>query len=466
MVAYMAKPPYKHNHRCAELLFDEPNDKLALKSDCVLGASMITAADIFKTANPSAAGFDEARLAELTSAFEREVAAARLPGAVIAFARHGELACHQAFGTRDPHTGAAMPTDAMFSIASMTKPMTSVAIMQLFEQGRILLGDPVSAYIPEFSSLKRGVIDDNGNLSRVALERPVTIQDLLRHTSGLTYQNRGDTPIHKAYPGSSATAALSLTKQQAIDTLSACPLLFEPGAAWEYGFSTDVLGFVVEAVTGQTLGEYLSQHVWQPLGLTNMAFELNETTRQRYARPFDVDPISGTPQTLYHEREGTKHWEAGGAGAVSTALDYLAFAEALRQGGSLGKARILGPRTVRLMTSDHLGNHMDNRIADTMDPAAEGYGFGLGFAVRRANGISALAGTAGDYYWSGVFGTYFWIDPVEQLSCVVMAAAPGEIRLRFRQLSRALVYQAIHQKCGQPTIGSKTLRTFHLRITP
>ena len=403
----------------------------------------MTAPQQFKSANPKAAGFDEARLAELGSAFEREVAAARLPGAVIAIARHGELACLQAFGKRDPRTSAPMPTDAVFSIASMTKPMTSVAIMQLFEQGRILLGDPVSAHIPEFAELKRGIIDKNGNLSRMAPERPVTIQDLLRHTSGLTYQNRGDTPIHKAYPGSSATAALSLTKQQAIDTLSACPLLFDPGSAWEYGFSTDVLGFVVEAVSGQTLGEYMHQHIWQPLGLTDMAFELNDETRQRYARPFDNDPISGAAQTLYHEREGTKHWEAGGAGAVSTAIDYLAFAEALRRGGNLAGTRILGSKTVRLMTSDHLGMHMENRIADTMDPAAEGYGFGLGFAVRRADGISALAGTAGDYYWSGVFGTYFWIDPTEELSCVVMAAAPGEIRLRFRQLSRALVYQAI-----------------------
>ena len=138
-----------------------------------------------------------------------------------------------------------------------------------------------------------------------------------------------------------------------------------------------------------------------------------------------------------------REWQSGGGGAVSTALDYLAFAEALRRGGSLGAARILGPKTVRLMTSDHLDDSIDNRIADTMDPAAEGYGFGLGFAVRRQDGVAALAGTRGDYYWSGVYGTYFWVDPAEELSCVLMAAAPGAIRLRFRQLSRALVNQAM-----------------------
>lgn len=404
---------------------------------------MADISETFGAADPEAAGFDPARLTIVSQAFGREIEAGRLPGAVMAVARRGKLAYFEAFGSRDPETGAAMPKNAVFSIASMTKPMTSVAIMQLFEQGRLLLGDPISAHLPEFAGMTRGVVGDDGTLHRVDVERQPTIQDLLRHTSGLTYQNRGTTAVYAAYPGSSATAALQLTKQQAIDTLASCPLLFEPGSAWEYGFSTDVLGFIVEAVTGQTLGAYLAENVWAPLGMQDTAFDLDETSKQRYARAFDTDPITGEPQSLYHEREGTKHWEAGGAGAVSTALDYLAFTEALREGGSRQGTRLLGPKTVRLMSSDHLEAHVSNRIADTMDPAAEGYGFGLGFAVRRDDGVAALAGTAGDYYWSGVFGTYFWIDPVEELSCVVMAAAPGAIRLRFRQLSRALVYQAM-----------------------
>ncbi len=404
---------------------------------------MVDTGEIFGDANPSAAGFDSARMAIIGEAFGREIEAGRLPGAVIAIARAGKLAYFEAFGARDPATRATMSKDAVFSIASMTKPMTSVAIMQLFEQGRLLLGDPISAHLPEFAGMTRGVMDQNGQLRRVDVEQPPTIQDLLRHTSGLTYQNRGTTKIHAAYPGSSATAALSLTKPQAIAALASCPLLFEPGTAWEYGFSTDVLGFIVEALTGQTLGQYLAGHIWSPLGLGDTAFDLDDASRTRYARAFDADPLTGEPQSLYHEREGTKHWEAGGAGAVSTALDYLAFAEALRQGGSLAGARLLGTKTVRLMTTDHLDAGVNNRIADTMDPAAAGYGFGLGFAVRRADGVAALAGSAGDYYWSGVFGTYFWVDPAEELSCVVMAAAPGAIRLRFRQLSRALVYQAM-----------------------
>lgn len=397
----------------------------------------------FGAVAPDAAGFDPARLELIGAAFQREIDAGRLPGVVLAIARRGRLAFHQAFGAQDPISGTAMADDTVFSIASMTKPMTSVAIMQLFEQGRLLLGDPISAHLPEFEALKLGVVGDDGNIKRVDPQRPPTIQDLLRHTSGLTYQNRGTTAVHATYPGSSTTAARSLTKAQAIETLAQCPLLFEPGTAWEYGFSTDVLGFIVEAVSGQTLGQYLSDNVWSPLGMTDTAFDLDERHKTRYAQPFATDPLTGDTQTIYHQLDDQKHWESGGGGAVSTAMDYLKFTEAMRCGGILGGTRLLGPKTVRLMTSDHLDPSLDNRIADTMDPAAEGYGFGLGFAVRRANGLAALSGTAGDYYWSGVFGTYFWIDPVEEMSCVLMAAAPGAIRLRFRQLSRALVYQAM-----------------------
>ena len=297
---------------------------------------MVDIGKVFGGADPERLRFDPARMAMIGTAFRREIEAERLPGAVIAVARAGKLAYFEAFGVRDPATEAAMENDAVFSIASMTKPMTSVAIMQLFEQGRLLLGDPISAHLPEFAGMTRGVVDQDGQLRRVEVEQPPTIQDLLRHTSGLTYQNRGTTKIHTAYPGSSATAALSLTKPQAIAALASCPLLFEPGTAWEYGFSTDVLGFIIEAITGQTLGQYLGEHIWGPLGLSDTAFDLDDASRARYARAFDADPLTGEPQSLYHERDGIKHWEAGGAGAVSTALDYLTFAEALRQGGELG----------------------------------------------------------------------------------------------------------------------------------
>jgi CubicO group peptidase (beta-lactamase class C family) len=235
-----------------------------------------------------------------------------------------------------------------------------------------------------------------------------------------------------------------MTKNEVITALAKAPLLFDPGSNWEYGFSTDVLGFVVEAVTGQSLGNFLRHRIWAPLGMADTSFALPPAKRGRYALALAKDPATGAANaSIHHATDKTQKWDSGGGGAVSTAADYLRFAEMLRRGGRLGSSEILGRATVALMTSDHLPGPLDNMIADKMDPAAAGYGFGLGFAVRRQNGIAAMAGTRGDYYWSGVYGTYFWIDPAEEMSVVFLAAAPGLIRLRYRQMTRNLVYQAL-----------------------
>ena len=177
--------------------------------------------------------------------------------------------------------------------------------------------------------------------------------------------------------------------------------------------------------------------------MTDTGFELAKADRQRYAQAHATDPATGEANSVLHVDGKTRHWEAGGAGLVSTAADYLTFAQMLLDGGRLGDKHLVGRKTVELMTSDHLGSTIDNRIADTMDPACDGYGFGLGVAVRREDGLSAMAGTAGDFYWSGVYGTYFWADPVEDLAVVFLSACPGPSRLRLRQLARSLVYQAI-----------------------
>jgi CubicO group peptidase (beta-lactamase class C family) len=270
------------------------------------------------------------------------------------------------------------------------------------------------------------------------------VQDLLRHASGLTYQNRGDTYAHAAYPGSSVAAAEKLTKEATIAALARAPLLFDPGTNWEYGFSTDVLGFIVEAVSGKRLSQFLAERVWGPLGMVDTSFVLPADKRHRYARALAKDPLTGAANVaIHHAGDKPQIWDSGGGGTVSTAADYLCFAEALRLGGTLGSAQILGRGTVALMTCDHLPSELSNRIADSMDPAAIGYGFGLGFAVRRQSGLAAMAGSAGDFYWSGVYGTYFWVDPKEALTVVFMAAAPGLIRLRYRQMLRNLVYQAL-----------------------
>jgi len=391
-------------------------------------------------AEPSAVGLCAQRLGRIGEALRREVAGQRLPGAVVGIMRGGQLAHLQAVGDRDPAKREPLATDAIFSIASMTKAMTSTAIMQLVEEGRVLLADPVAKYLPPLAQLR--VADGQGG-SRAPKTLP-SIQDLLRHTSGLTYQNRGDTPAHAAYPGSSLLAAERLSKEETIAALAKSPLLFDPGSNWEYGFSTDVLGFVVEAVSGCSLGAVLAERVWQPLGMVDTAFALPADQRHRYALALAKDPLSGEANpVIHHASDKTQHWDSGGGGAISTASDYLRFAEAMRLGGRLGTARILGRGTVALMTCDHLSPSLSHRIADSMDPAAMGYGFGLGFAVRRQDGIAAMAGSAGDFYWSGVYGTYFWVDPKEELTVVFMAAAPGLVRLRYRQMLRNLVYQAL-----------------------
>ena len=389
---------------------------------------------------PESVGLSSARLRRLGEALRRDVDAGQLPGAVVGVMRGGKLAHLEAVGYRDAASRDPLKSDAIFSIASMTKAMTSAAIMTLVEEGRVLLGDPVSKYLPPLAELK--VADSSGG-TRAPKQLP-SIQDLLRHTSGLTYRDRGTTPAHALYPGSSVWAAERMSKDETIAALAKSPLLFDPGSNWEYGFSTDVLGFVVEAVTGKTLGSVLQERLWGPLGMADTSFALPAAKRARYALALPKDPVTGGANTIpHHATDKTQIWESGGGGSLSTASDYLRFAEMLRSGGKLSGADVLGRGTVALMTSDHLPASFTNMIADKMDPAAAGYGFGLGVAVRRQDGIAAMAGSAGDYYWSGVYGTYFWVDPKEQLSVVFMAAAPGQIRLRYRQLTRNLVYQAL-----------------------
>ena len=390
---------------------------------------------------PEAVGLSSPRLGRIRAALEREVAEGRIPGAVVGIARRGKLAYLDAVGYRDKVAQTPMWADALFSIASMTKPMTSVAILMLLEEGRLLLGDPVSRHLPALAGMKVAA-PGGGELALVPCEREMTIQDLLRHTSGLTYRDRGTTAAHKLYPGSSISAAVKLSREEFLAALAKSPLIYQPGTTWESGFSTDVLGLVVEAVSGRSLGTFLADRIWRPLGMSDTGFTLSEQQRGRYARALPKCPITGDPVSVHHAGDAVTRWESGGGGCVSTASDYLRFAQMLLNSGELGAERLLGRKIVELMASDHLGAGIVNRIT-TMDPACAGYGFGLGVAVRGSAGVAAAAGSAGDYYWSGVYGTYFWVDPSEQLTCVFMAAAPGQIRLRYRQLMRALVMQAI-----------------------
>jgi CubicO group peptidase (beta-lactamase class C family) len=270
--------------------------------------------------------------------------------------------------------------------------------------------------------------------------RPMTVQDAARHTTGFVYGGFGATAVHAAHPGSSLTVSKDYDAAGLADALAATPLRHHPGEAWEYGFSTDVLGLVTQAVGGASLGTVMRERIFGPLGMAETGYVLPEGAAARFAKALPACPLTGKPQSVAAPLAAPR-LEVGGAGLVSTASDYLRFAEMLRAGGSLGGTRVLSPATVRWMGSDHLQGIEGG--PDRMDPGLTGYGFGLTVAVRRNPGGSAFMGAPGAFGWSGVFGTFFWVDPAERLAVVLMAHAPGEMRLRYRRLINMLAYQAI-----------------------
>lgn len=386
---------------------------------------------------PGKIGLNADALDRLGDVLKREIGEGRLPGAVAMIARAGQVGYFKTFGKRDPAAADDMQEDAIFRIFSMTKPIVSMAIMQLVEQGRILLADPLSKYIPAFAQTKVGVVRD-GNLDLVAPDRPITIQDLLRHTSGLTYDfvGGGEHPVQKLYAQANLARPDQTNADQA-DALAKLPLLNQPGACWDYSRSTDVLGRVVEVVTGKTLGVALEEQILGPLGMKDTAFSVAEKNFDRIAEPLPTDPDTQQPVKLFNAKR-VAQFESGGGGLMSTAPDYARFCAMLAGGGMLGRERIVGPMTLEFMASDHLGPHV--RRGSDLLPA--GHGFGLGFAVRTAPGMTFVPGSEGLFYWGGIAGTTFWVDPQEDLFAMLMIQAPGQ-RDYYRMLFRTLVYAAV-----------------------
>jgi CubicO group peptidase (beta-lactamase class C family) len=387
-----------------------------------------------QTAKPEDVGLSQPALDRLSTALNSRIASGNIPGAVALVARHGKVAYHQSFGRLDPARDTPMGIDAIFRIYSMTKAIVSVAVMMLWEEGHILLGDPISKYLPAFAHTQVGVIS-GGSYTLAAVRHPITIQDLLRHTSGLTYEFRGDTPVHKAY-AEARVARLKQTNADQVDELGGLPLLHQPGTKWEYSRSTDVLGRLVEVVSGQTLGAFLSERILTPLGMVDSGFSVPGAEQVRIAEPFAKDPESGTDVALLDVRRPAI-FESGGGGMVATTMDYARFLAMLLGNGQLGSARLLGRKTVELMTSDHLGT-----ITGAADLLPAGHGFGLGFAVRTQPGMAPFPGSVGTYYWGGAAGTTFWVDPVERLFAVLMIQAPIQ-REHYRVLFRDMVYAAV-----------------------
>jgi len=373
--------------------------------------------------------------------FADEIANNRLPGAVLAVAKNGKLVIYKSYGYLNKATNTPMPLDAIFNLASMTKVMAAVGALTFYEEGKMPLNAPISNWYPQFKDSKVGKVAADGSVTTVPAKNPITIQDLMRHTNGLTYGARGNSAIHKLFPSASATAAFDYTGPEFMDKLATIPLLDEPGTVWDYGFGIDVLGLIEEKIANKPLGSVLQERVWSKVVMPDTTFQVADNQRPRLAQPLPLDPITGKPQTIKILTDKVK-FDCGGSCAFSTAGDYIRFGQMMLNGGSLDGKRVLGPQTVAFMTSNHLNKDIKNMVGGT-EPGRVGYGFGLGVAVRMERGLSAINGNVGDYTWNGANGTIFWVDPKEQMVVVMMAVAPGEIRKIHREKLNALVYGAL-----------------------
>ena len=399
--------------------------------------------------NPEAAGFDPARLRRIDDLLGADIETRRIPGAVVLLARRGVVAYWKAFGYRDREANVSMQRDDLFRMASMTKPVTSVAVMMLAERGLIFLPDPVSKYLPEFAEVRVGVEEPASNgpatLKLVPQQRPMTVHDLLRHTAGFTYGLFGSSLVKTAY-NEAAVFDLRNTNEEMTRKLAAIPLAHQPGCVWDYSMATDVLGRIVEVVSGKSLGQFFRDEIFIPLGADETGFLLAPEKAPRMAQP-QANAQTGQRFPMADHTVAWP-WQSGGAGLCSTALDYLHFCQMLLYRGTFNEKRLLASSTVELMTSDHLPSdivwdEVTRWLFEAEAPTREmGQSFGLGFALRTHAGMNPLPGSVGDYYWAGALGTYFWIDPAQELIAIFLSQAP-EHRLHYRYMMRQLVYQAL-----------------------
>lgn len=417
--------------------------------------SSLAIAQNIPTAKPEDVGMSSARLKNVKASLQAEVDKGNIPGAVVMINRKGKLVYSEVVGYQDKSANKAMSKDSIFRIYSMTKPLASVAAMILVEEGKMQLADPISKFMPEFANMQVSVEtkDSSGNMeySLVPAAKPITVLDLLRHTSGIGYPEITSNPnIKKAYTDAGLYVAggtdydqRRVTPQEMISGIAKAPLNTQPGTNWEYGMSVDLLGRVVEVVSGKRLGDFLQDRIFAPLQMKDTAFSVPVDKKSLIAEPFATDPFNKTPIKLLDVTIKPNN-DSGGAGAAGTAGDYMNFASMMLNGGELNGQRILSPMTVNLMASDMLGN----RTAVPLSPGqllmgVDGYTFGLGFMVRQGQGLASVDGSPGEYMWAGAAGTFFWIDPKEQLAVVLMSQVPGPIRPYYRRMIKQLVSSAV-----------------------
>ena len=418
----------------------------------VTGLSQFAAPDVraqsLASAAPETVGLSGERLGRIAQVFGAEVDQGRLPGAVIAVARRGKLVYFEAVGYQDKPANKTMRKDSIFRVYSMTKPWTSLAAMMLVEDGKIQLPDPVSKFLPAFKGLNVSVATPHAmgqtTYELVPAAREPTIQDLLRHTSGVAYDFvTRNVPVKETYEKSGLNAIGldirdKMTAAEFVERLAQAPLASQPGTQWEYSLSTALLGRVVEAVSGEPLSKFLEERLFEPLAMTDSGFMVPNEKAERIAQPFLPHAFTMFDPTVPPAND------LGGEGGMSTAMDYLRFSQMLLDGGKLGGTHVVSRSTIALMTSDHLGARSSSPVGPgELLLGVPGYTFGLGFAVRTGAGTAGLPGSAGEYMWGGAGGTYFWVDPTEELAVVFMSQGPFPSRVVYRRLVKQLVYAAI-----------------------
>ena len=421
---------------------------------CVLAgwAAATLGQSLPKSKQPEDLGFSSERLARITKLFQAAIDKGAIPGATLLVARQGQIVIFQPLGYQDREKRIPMKSDTIFRIASMTKPITSLAVMMLAEEGKIDLLAPVSQYLPEFKDLKVGVekIDPSTGKPSLSLEdaqRQMTVQDLLRHTSGLVYGPFGPGLVHEAY-NQADLFATNQTLAEFVTKLSKLPLAHQPGTVWEYSMSTDVLGRIVELASGMPLDRFIEDRITDPLGMRDTAFYLTAAQVTRLAEP-QVDPATGKRLEVSSAENLTKEkqkWLSGGGHLLSTAPDYARFCQMLLNGGELDGVRLLSPKTIAVMTSDQLPPgipRVDIGLKDQAPTPEMGQSFGLGFAVRTDVGHNPLSGSVGDFFRGGAYGTYFWVDPQTKMFAMMMVQMPLAPSAYYRRAFREMVYAAL-----------------------
>jgi len=399
---------------------------------------------------PEEAGMSAERLERITSHLEnRYLQPGKIAGCQVAVARHGHVAYFRSLGLMDLEREKRMRDDAIFRIYSMTKPITSVALMMLFEEGAFQLADPIRRFIPEWAGLEVYKSGEAGSFATVPCEREMTVRDVLMHTSGIAAGFIGTHPVDAEYMKIGPRAQKGATLATLIDTLAKLPLKFSPGTRWNYGPSTDVCGRLVELLSGQSFDAFLEDRMLGPLGMVDTAFRVADDSLERFAANYGrrrdkTLKLIDDPETSPYRKPPS--YLSGAAGLVSTTADYLRFCQMLLNGGELDGERILSRKTLELMTVNHLpdgGDLSKLAVGAFSETAYEGVGFGLGFAVSESDVATQSVGAQGDYYWGGAASTIFWNDPVEDLCVIFMTQLMPSATFNFRGQLKNLVYASI-----------------------